>query len=188
MEFWSRKTFTPAGCWEWSGKRTGKGYGQLTIRGKEIYAHRHAWEITNGGIPAGRYVMHDCDNPPCINPQHLRIGTPQDNADDMFRKGRDTLGGRVLIERGIDRETFRDAFLSGLGWKDLGEKFAMSKSSLLLLTKELGLRRNAPPLTEGQKREILRLKRAGWKITRIASELGVAYSQAYRLQEKSSDA
>lgn len=71
-------------CWEWKGGRTKNGYG--THRGTT--AHRCAYEAVNGVIPAGMVVMHTCDNPPCINPAHLKLGTQQENLADMHRKGR----------------------------------------------------------------------------------------------------
>jgi hypothetical protein len=77
-------------CWEWQGPRLPKGYGYLSARGRAgcEYAHRIAWEITNGAIPAGVFVLHHCDNPPCCNPAHLWLGTSGDNNRDAVRKGR----------------------------------------------------------------------------------------------------
>lgn len=71
-------------CWEWKGARTKGGYGTY----KRTTAHRHAYECTYGPIGAGMVVMHTCDNPPCINPAHLKLGTQQQNLADMWAKGR----------------------------------------------------------------------------------------------------
>lgn len=77
------------GCVEWTGGRDQLGYGRISIRGTTVRAHRLSWELKNGPIPAGMIVCHKCDNPPCINPDHLFIGTHRDNAADRFAKGRD---------------------------------------------------------------------------------------------------
>jgi len=85
--FWDRVAKGP-GCWEWQGFRHDRGYGVITIRRHKQYAHRVAWELTNGPIPKAMVVMHQCDNPPCVRPDHLRLGTPADNSFDMKAKGR----------------------------------------------------------------------------------------------------
>src|SRR6266481_5793603 len=76
-------------CWEWQGHRNELGYGQMrTGKGPLERAHRLAWEFLNGPIPLGIQVLHHCDNPPCVNPAHLWLGTPMDNMRDMTAKGR----------------------------------------------------------------------------------------------------
>lgn len=75
-------------CWEWMGCRFTHGYGCATAEGKNRGAHRVAWEIANGEIPEGRWVLHKCDNPPCCNPAHLYLGTPRDNVRDMLERKR----------------------------------------------------------------------------------------------------
>lgn len=78
----------PDDCWEWTGARQTFGYGLLRVDGRLQRAHRYSYERYNGPIPAGLFVLHRCDNPPCVNPNHLFLGTVQDNSDDMCRKGR----------------------------------------------------------------------------------------------------
>jgi hypothetical protein len=76
-------------CQEYDGLKDGFGYGFVTMRGVgKVLAHRLAWALHNGADPAGKVVMHTCDNPPCINPEHLVLGTQKDNMNDMRRKGR----------------------------------------------------------------------------------------------------
>lgn len=75
-------------CMEWVGSRTGAGYGTLAMEGGSAYAHRLAWERANGPIPGGLVVRHKCDNPPCVNPDHLEVGTQYDNIHDMIARGR----------------------------------------------------------------------------------------------------
>lgn len=75
-------------CWEWTGTRVPFGYGILIVDGKQKRAHRVAYEEFVGPIPDDALVCHKCDNPPCINPAHLFIGTHIDNAKDRNAKGR----------------------------------------------------------------------------------------------------
>lgn len=83
-------------CWEWQGKRSTKGYGLIARGSRDMRsdrAHRVAYEVARGPIPAGLFVLHHCDNPPCCNPSHLFLGTAADNTADMMRKGRGRLPG-----------------------------------------------------------------------------------------------
>ena len=84
---------TPDRCWNWTGAKTSAGYGVVGIICQHRYqvvrpAHRVAYALANGEAPAGLVVMHACDNPLCVNPAHLSIGTHADNAQDCIRKGR----------------------------------------------------------------------------------------------------
>lgn len=86
------------GCWEWQACTNNIGYGFIRDSGKMRTAHRVSYELFKGLIPAGKIVCHTCDNPKCVNPDHLWIGTNKDNYDDMVRKGRaktDHLGFNV---------------------------------------------------------------------------------------------
>ena len=75
-------------CWEWQGSRGKASHGQTWAYSKHILAHRLSYLLHKGPIPEGLLVCHSCDNPPCINPKHLFLGTFQDNIDDMMKKGR----------------------------------------------------------------------------------------------------
>ena len=91
FEFWFRVD-KRQDCWLWLGSVNNYGYGTLGHNKKVILAHRYAWEITNGAIPDGLLVCHSCDNPPCVNPDHLFLGTHTDNLNDCISKGRFTAG------------------------------------------------------------------------------------------------
>lgn len=77
-------------CWEWSANSYSNGYGQFQLNGKPHLAHRIAYELVNGPIPKGLVVRHKCDNPSCIKPEHLELGTQFDNIRDMVKRGRHT--------------------------------------------------------------------------------------------------
>lgn len=86
--FWS-KVHKGAGCWEWTGSKNSKGYGRFHVDGKLRRAHRVAVFLTAGAWPPEELqVCHHCDNPGCVRPDHLFIGTNRDNVIDKVRKGR----------------------------------------------------------------------------------------------------
>lgn len=85
--FWDKVDKGP-GCWTWTASRDLAGYGQFGFRRRVERAHRVSWILHNGEIPSGQKVLHRCDNPPCVNPAHLFLGTQADNVRDMFAKGR----------------------------------------------------------------------------------------------------
>jgi hypothetical protein len=77
-----------ASCWLWMGTVNSKGYGQIRINGRAVYVHRLAWMWSHGVIEPGLCVLHSCDVRTCVNPAHLRLGTPRDNSLDMVSKHR----------------------------------------------------------------------------------------------------
>lgn len=85
--FWSRVDKSGE-CWVWKGSVTPPGYGRIGYDGKRGYAHRLSWELANGPIPDGMFVLHRCDNRVCVRPEHLFLGTQSDNMADMDAKGR----------------------------------------------------------------------------------------------------
>lgn len=87
QKFWNNVA-TGEGCWEWQAARNPTGYGHLNGQSGG-YAHRYAWELANGrSIPPGMCILHRCDNPPCVRPDHLMLGTHRDNIRDAIAKGR----------------------------------------------------------------------------------------------------
>lgn len=128
-------------CWEWTGGTNGVGPGlghgkirecrrEGQLRGKFHYAHRLSWEIANGPIPDGLCVRHKCDNPKCVRPEHLELGTKRENTQDMMSRGRFAKGSMlpqtVLTE--ADVREIRRLKASGLSNAEVGRRFAVSPS------------------------------------------------------------
>jgi hypothetical protein len=93
--FWSKVDIkSPEECWEWKAGKTLNGYGTFRLSVKHKYAHRLAWELTNGPIPEGMSILHKCDNRGCCNPDHLYVGTQYDNMMDRAERNPNNPGGR----------------------------------------------------------------------------------------------
>lgn len=95
QRFWSKVRKSDDGCWEWTGSLDKNGYGQVWIGGKYRKPHRVTYELTFGNICDGFFVCHKCDNPACVRPDHLFLGTIRDNNNDRTRKGRSARGEKV---------------------------------------------------------------------------------------------
>jgi len=97
---------TSRGCLEYTRCQLPSGHGQIHYKGKTVLAHRLSWELANGPIPEGLCVLHDCDNPPCINPEHLFLGTRVDNNLDRDSKGRGRTNGYELKTHCINEHEY----------------------------------------------------------------------------------
>lgn len=93
--FW-RKVARTVGCWDWTGSRNYRGYGRTYANGRMIFAHRRVWASIHEDPPRGKIVCHRCDNPACVRPDHLYLGTHRDNMDDMLERARAARNGSAL--------------------------------------------------------------------------------------------
>lgn len=130
--FWFNVKKT-SGCWLWTGKKIG-GYGKIRNKGVEYSAHRYSYEIHKGPIPIGLFVCHTCDNPSCVNPDHLWVGTNHENVLDSCRKGRRAAqhcehnhhakltSKQVLLIRRLAKQ--------GIRHKILAKRFSVSQSHI----------------------------------------------------------
>lgn len=129
--FWARVR-KGDGCWEWQGHRSPKGYGAFKDAGSKIIpAHRAAYEMEVGPIPAGHVVMHRCDNPPCVNPTHLTTGTVRENNEDRDAKGRQVAPkgskhGMATITEDVVR-AIRSAKAQGVMQAEIARQFGVSE-------------------------------------------------------------
>lgn len=130
--FWSF-VLRGSGCWVWTGARHSlrTPYGQFWWKGRIWRAHRIAWMLAHGPIPPELLVCHHCDNHPCVNPDHLFLGTVRDNTVDSFRKKRSrgktgTTNGRAKLSENDVRQ-IRNLSGSGIGRVELAKRFGISK-------------------------------------------------------------
>lgn len=137
------------GCWEWAGSRADNGYGKFYRTGGEyISAHRYSAGLHGMPIAAG-FVMHSCDNRPCVNPTHLSVGTPASNAADMVAKGRsarrygEAQGNAVLTSAQV-AEMRRLRSEHGLSYKEIAERFGKAYGTVYYATR--GLSWTAPQM------------------------------------------
>jgi hypothetical protein len=114
-------------CLVWTGARNDVGYGQMSVAGKVVYVHRRAWEVARGGIPAGMYVCHHCDNPPCFLPAHLFLGTNSDNQRDAVAKGRKPRGEQHLGARLTDAQVEEIRATTG-NQREIAKRYGVSQS------------------------------------------------------------
>lgn len=159
MERFTSKTLVdPAtGCWEWQGFIQPHGYGTFWWNGRSRAAHRASWEIYHGSIPEGMLVLHRCDNPPCVNPDHLFLGTNKDNSEDMVAKGRSTHGSKQWCSK-LDEETvasLRSRFLAGESAASLARELGLHRSTVARAVTARRWRRVDAPAAPQEKRQTL---------------------------------
>ena len=164
-ERWHRQVVRSPDCWDWSGRKSLKGYGYMQVEGKRIYAHRFAWQLAAGFIPKGMVVGHVCDNPSCVYNRgaglyvvrgvpyprygHLWLGTGLANTQDMWDKGRGWREGAAPPgERNGSAKLTRAQVLEirarwargGVFQRELGADFGVSQAQISLIVRGLARR------------------------------------------------
>ena len=132
-EIFYRRVNKTDSCWIWMGYKYSNGYGQVTIKGVKGLTHRLYWMFENGPIPTGMYICHKCDNPSCVNPDHLFLGTQLDNVRDMIKKGRQNFGHPCGEENHFSKLTEDQVMLirtSKLRPIQLAKKYAISPTNI----------------------------------------------------------
>lgn len=140
--FWQKadKSGGENSCWQWTASKNRRGYGRICKgrNGKARvigYAHRIAYEIAKGPIPEGQCVLHTCDNPSCVNPAHLFVGTHADNMADMIAKGRAIHNGlkgesngraKLTVKSILEIRAMRDKATYG----EIGKMFGVASSTI----------------------------------------------------------
>ena len=140
--FWLKVHKTDT-CWLWTGAKINTGYGLLTLNDHAYLAHRVAYTLSNGPIPRGLLVLHRCDNRQCIHPDHLFLGTFQDNSNDMYAKGRGLKGVKVSPEHIRRGEQCRQAVLTVEDVIAIRQRYATEQITQAALAAEYGVRREA---------------------------------------------
>lgn len=122
-------------CWVWTSSCAGVGYGAIYVSRCQLATHRVSWVLANGDIPKGMWVLHHCDNRKCVKPDHLFLGTNQDNIADMHRKGRGHIGPGTanpharLSERDVVVIRQRYA-LGGTTYQEIADEFGVSRATI----------------------------------------------------------
>lgn len=131
IEEFARRFEKSDGCWEWTRGKDGSGYGKMPYQGKSLKAHRVAYELHNGRIPEGKHILHACDNPACVRPEHLSAGTHQDNMADKTAKRR-AVGAAPGARHGakLASNEVLDIFTDPRPHRDLARRYEVSTTAI----------------------------------------------------------
>lgn len=189
----SRIKVNSEGCFEWQGPRHRQGYGLVFANGKKSFAHRDSFQAFRREIPSGMCVCHRCDNPCCINPAHLFLGTHADNMKDMARKKRSTAGEKSHSAKvsASDVLEMTRLYKSGVDQGKLAQRYGIARctvSEIVRGTKWRGIIREVASegraayrgsrhpnakLNEGKVREVRKMHKSGVETKSIAKAMGV---------------
>lgn len=127
--FWS-KVDKSNDCWEWTRTRDKDGYGIFCFGGENYRAHRYSFMLTTGNLDKKILVLHKCDNPGCVNPSHLFLGTHRDNVLDMIKKGRGNFVGTPKLTK-VQAQKIKKMYASGKFFqRELAEMFGVKRRTI----------------------------------------------------------
>lgn len=171
-------------CWIWRGRKSEKGYG---VFGDNKKAHRVAYELVKGAIPEGMFVCHHCDNPPCVNPDHLFLSDAQGNMNDMWEKGR----GYTKLTDAQVREIRQKYVESRIGQRKLAEEYGVTQPQIGYIVRGEQRRKAGGPIqkrgngfkrstliTDQQAKEIRKRFQQGESTKVLSKEFGISHSYA----------
>lgn len=140
-KFWTKVVAgSPGACWEWLGARQVTGHGLVAVNRTTTTAHRVSWTLHRGPIPDGLVVRHRCDNPPCVNPEHLELGTRLDNVrdavarSDAWRNSR----GRSRLRNDIDTVEVRRRYAAGESQQLIANALEIGQSTVSRVIRRAG--------------------------------------------------
>lgn len=135
--FWLYVEKCDDGCWKWIGGGDKNGYGQFNINRKPVRAHRYSYEhhhpLTTPMSGIDLYILHSCNNPACVNPAHLRLGTPQDNMNDMTQYGRQPNGEKNGYAKLNEKQVIeiRERYAAGgTSHQKLADQYGVSETTI----------------------------------------------------------
>ncbi len=185
--FWSKVNKGPK-CWEWQACCTTYGYGVIWWGKTHKLAHRVVYEMGHGTIPQGMHICHKCDNPPCVRPSHLFLGTPKDNHQDSYRKGRRAVGA-MLPQSKLTEKDVKEILIDTRKYIDIGKSYNINPGTVSSIKykirwkhiKEKGVCSGVSKLTEPQVKEIRKLNKTQKE---IAKEYGVSRATIWQIKNR----
>lgn len=195
--FW-RNVQKADGCWIWTGGRNARGYGKFYINCGGYLAHRVSYALARGSVPEDKCVMHKCDNPPCVNPDHLELATVRMNMHDMYAKRRACVGSRSHHAKLNEDQVLQIRIRHNSGEKtgDLAREFGVASSVIGMAVTGRKWKHVGGPISEkwtlGDPHKVTREDRekikglliAGGSITDLAERYGVSASMICTIKRK----
>jgi hypothetical protein len=150
LERFEAKFEKTEGCWEWKASKNHKGYGMIGWNGKVVVAHRVSYSLYTAPIPKGNFqIMHSCDNPGCVNPAHLSLGTQRLNSDDMVAKNRASRNQFRSSKLTVDQVGKIKWMISKrISDQKIGDQFGVHRSTIYLIRS--GIHWENIPMTIGE--------------------------------------
>jgi hypothetical protein len=130
--------YTPepnSGCWLWTAGWGSGGYGFINSGGRQLKAHRASWALHRGNVPDGIKVLHRCDTPACVNPDHLFLGTDADNNADKIAKGRNkppsfsSKDGEIVLDEAAVK-VIRSEYAPGVYYHEIATRYGVSPTTI----------------------------------------------------------